>query len=119
MKTRQPFEIIYAPLVKEHLRAIERKYHALIRSAIETQLRHEPDVETRNRKPLKRHLVFEVDWELRCGPQNRFRIFCEVNQKQQAVYIWTIGIKRRTTSMLGERKSSYEDCTGCRCQGAI
>lgn len=104
MKTRQPFEIIYAPLVKEHLRAIERKYHALIRSAIETQLRHEPAVETRNRKPLKRPLVFEADWELRCGPQNRFRIFYEVDQKQQAVYIWAIGIKKGNRVYVGRKE---------------
>jgi hypothetical protein len=37
-------------------------------------------VETRNRKPLKRAIAFEVEWEIRFGPNNRFRVFYEVNR---------------------------------------
>ncbi len=32
------FELIYAPQIKQHLRAIEQKYHVLIRKTIEEQL---------------------------------------------------------------------------------
>ena len=38
MMPRQHFDLIYAPQVKQHLRTIERKYHALIRREIETLL---------------------------------------------------------------------------------
>jgi LuxR family maltose regulon positive regulatory protein len=44
----------------------------LIRQSIEQQLIHQPGVETRNRKPLQRPASIGADWELRCGPNNRF-----------------------------------------------
>lgn len=94
MAPRLAFELIYAPLVKRHLRAIEPKYHSFIREAIERQLRHEPDVETKNRKPLKRPILFGAKWELRCGPNNRFRVFYKVDRKVHEVDILAIGEKR-------------------------
>ena len=33
-----PFALVYADEVKQHLRAIETKYHSLIQSAVEAQL---------------------------------------------------------------------------------
>ena len=72
MAKQQPFTLVYADEMKEHLRAIETKYHSLIQSEIETQLLHEPDVETRNRKPLKRPIAFGADWELRLVPRTTF-----------------------------------------------
>lgn len=66
--SKQPFNLIYAPKVKQHPRAIEVKYHPLIRTLIESQLLLEPNIETRNRKPLKRSSKFEGAWEIRFGP---------------------------------------------------
>jgi hypothetical protein len=42
MAKKVPFVPLYADEVKEHLRAIESKYHSLIRSEIEGQLLFEP-----------------------------------------------------------------------------
>ena len=64
MAKKQPFALVYADEVKLHLRAIEPKYYPGIQSEIEVQLLHEPDVETRNRKPLKRPVSFGADSEL-------------------------------------------------------
>ena len=94
MKGRSRFDLIYAPQVKAHLQAIERKYHSLIRRSIETQLQFNPDVETRNRKPLKRTVELGADWELRFGPDNRFRVFYDVERQPQQVMILAIGIKK-------------------------
>jgi hypothetical protein len=58
MTASQKFSLIYAPITKGHLRAIESRYYSLIRKEIETQLLLEPDVKTRNRKPLKRPVIF-------------------------------------------------------------
>ena len=58
MMTTTPFRLVYAVQVKIHLKAIDRKYHSVIRQEIENQLRFEPDVETRNRKPLTRAVEF-------------------------------------------------------------
>ena len=53
MARKQPYDVSYDQATKKHLRAIEPKYHSLIRAAIEEQLQYEPDKETRNRKPLR------------------------------------------------------------------
>ena len=74
--------------MKPHLRAIEPKYHSVIQSEIEAQLLHEPDVETRNRKPLKRPIAFGADWELRLGTDNRFRVLA-------------VGVKERNRLFFG------------------
>ena len=68
MAKKVPFVLVYADEVKDHLRAIETKYHSLVESEVEGQLLHEPDVETRNRKPLKKPMAFKAEWELRFGP---------------------------------------------------
>ena len=54
------FTIVYAPITKQHLRAIEPKYYSLIRTAVEEQLAFEPTRDTRNRNPLKRPVFFEA-----------------------------------------------------------
>jgi len=87
------FEIIYAPLTKLHLRAIESNHYSLIRHEIENQLLIEPDVETRNRKPLKRPIPFGATWEIRFGPRNRFRVFYRVNRGEKRVEVLAIGKK--------------------------
>jgi mRNA-degrading endonuclease RelE of RelBE toxin-antitoxin system len=101
MSPRRSFELAYAPQVKEHLKAIERKYYGLIRREIEAQLQFEPEVETRNRKPLKRVVAFGAEWEIRFGPNNRFRVFFEVDREIGTVYILAIGVKVRDRLYIG------------------
>ena len=72
------YELIYAPQVVAHIRAIAAKYHGLIRTTVEEQLTHAPQVETRNRKPIVQPAPFEAMWGLRFGPGNRFRVFYEI-----------------------------------------
>jgi mRNA-degrading endonuclease RelE of RelBE toxin-antitoxin system len=104
MRLREPFKLIYAPLVKDHLKVIESKYYSLIRSTIEKQLRFEPDAETRNRKPLKRPIEFEAEWEIRFGPNNQFRVFCEVNRENHQVNILAIGEKKGNQLFIGGKE---------------
>jgi mRNA-degrading endonuclease RelE of RelBE toxin-antitoxin system len=94
MNPRRPFTLIYAPAVKEHLKTIEAKYYSLIRRTIERQLRFEPDVETKNRKPLKCPATFETAWEIRFGPDNLFRVFYEVDRESNKVFILAVGQKK-------------------------
>ncbi|HVC92492.1 MAG TPA: hypothetical protein VND64_02325 [Pirellulales bacterium] len=101
MAKKQPFTLVYADEVKGHLRAIEAKYHAVIQTGIETQLHYEPDVETRNRKPLKRPVAFGADWELRLGPDNRFRVFYQVKTETREVQVLAIGVKDRNRLYFG------------------
>jgi hypothetical protein len=101
MAKKQPFALVYADEVKDHLRLIDAKHHSVIQMAIESQLLHEPDVETRNRKPLQRPIAFGADWELRLGPDNRFRVFDQVNTKRREVRILAVGVKDRNRLYFG------------------
>jgi hypothetical protein len=104
MAKKPPFVLVYAAAVKKHLRAIATKYHALIRSEAEAQLVFEPDVETRNRKPLKRPIGFGADWELRVGPGNRFRVFYQVNPEGREVRVLAVGVKNRSRLFVGAKE---------------
>ena len=98
---KMPYTIAYARQVFEHLAAIERKRHSLIRDTIVEQLTHEPLVETRNRKPLLRDSVVDADWELRFGPDNRFRVFYAVDTDAAEVLVTAIGVKRGNRVFVG------------------
>jgi len=95
------YKLVYAPQVKKHLKAIEPKYFSLIRTKIETQLRLEPADETRNRKPLKHQSDFEGEWELRFGPENRFRVFYAIDIENHEVHILAIGVKKGSRLFIG------------------
>ncbi len=90
---KKQFDILYALQTKQHLQAIERKYHSLIRKNIEEQLQSEPENRTKNRKPLKRPGIFGSEWEIRFGPDNRFRVFYQTDKEAGEVHIIAIGIK--------------------------
>jgi hypothetical protein len=95
MAKRQPFALIYDPEIAGHLEAIESKYHSLIRTTIEEQLLFEPETATRNRKQLERPIDLGARWELRLGPQNRFRVFYRVDAELRRVRILAIAVKER------------------------
>jgi hypothetical protein len=60
MEPKQPFAIIYAPIICIPLRVIEARYYSRIRTTIEQRLSYEPDVQSRQRKPLKRLVFFDA-----------------------------------------------------------
>lgn len=93
MGRKQPYAISYDQATKKHLRAIEAKYHVLIRAAIEEQLQYDPGKETRNRKPLRQPAPFEATWEIRFGPDNCFRVLYGIDEERREVQIQAIGVK--------------------------
>ena len=101
MAEGQKYRLIYAPIIKLHLKTIEHKYYSLIRSSIENELQVEPDVEIRNRKPLKRPVTFEAEWELHFGPDNRFRVFYDIDMDSHEVHILAIGVKEGNRLFIG------------------
>ena len=106
------FQIVYAGRVRGDLNAIPSKYLALIQKTIEAQLRFEPDIETRNRKPLGKPPVAGATWELRFGPNNRFRVLYDADAEEKQVVVLAIGVKIRNELWLGkERVANYEDRT--------
>lgn len=102
---KHKFDIIYAPQTKQHLRAIQRKYYySLIRKTVEEQLRSEPDTETTNRKRLKYPGIYDAEWEIRFGPDNRFRVLYEINREYNEVHILAIGMKQRNRMIIAGKE---------------
>ena len=93
MTPARRFEHIYPPIIKQHLKFIESKYYSFIRKSLEEQVQFQPDVETRNRKPLKRPVVQGAKWEVRFGPTNRFRVFYRIDYNKGQVILLAIGEK--------------------------
>jgi mRNA-degrading endonuclease RelE of RelBE toxin-antitoxin system len=98
---KEPFSLVFAPVVHDHLGAIDAKYDSLIRQRIEEQLTYEPDVKNRNRKPVRPPAAFQAEWELRFGPNNRFRVFYQIDQDNREVKIVAIGVKEGNRLLVG------------------
>jgi mRNA-degrading endonuclease RelE of RelBE toxin-antitoxin system len=101
MPRRQAYTLAFASEVTKHLRAIDTKYHALIREKISEQLRFAPTTETTNRKPLRRPPRFGATWEIRFGPDNRFRVLYDIDPEARVVQIMAIGEKQRERPFIG------------------
>ena len=82
------YEIRFASSAKRHLREFSVGERAVIIAAVETQLSHEPLVETRNRKRLRPNPL--APWELRV---RSMRVFYDVDQPG-VVTVLAIGTKR-------------------------
>jgi mRNA-degrading endonuclease RelE of RelBE toxin-antitoxin system len=101
MARQQPYTLAFASGVTEHLRAIDAKYHALIRQKIGEQLRFEPGHETTNRKPLRQPAPFGATWEIRFGPDNGFRVLYDIDDEARMVRIMAVGEKQRERLLIG------------------
>jgi mRNA-degrading endonuclease RelE of RelBE toxin-antitoxin system len=104
MPRRARFTLVFASEAVEHLDAIEAKHHGAIQRAIDEQLSHTPDVPTRNRKPLEQPAPFSAAWELRCGLQNKFRVFYQIDHEDGTVLILAIGVKDRDRLIVGGKE---------------
>lgn len=101
MPKRTRFTLCFAPETVEHLDRIETKYHSALQRSIAEQLTWTPATETRNRKPLDQPAPLAATWELRCGPQNRFRVLYDVDLASHEVYVLAIGVKRGSRLVIG------------------
>src|SRR5712692_7560475 len=104
MPRRQPYTLIYARGVTKHLKAIDTKYDSLIHQKIEEQLPYEPNIETKNRKPLRQPAPFGAEWEIRFGPDNRFRVLYDIAEEQHTVQIVAIGEKKGNRLIVAEEE---------------
>jgi hypothetical protein len=51
--------------------------------------------------PWERPFAFGADWELRLGPDNRFRVFYQVKAESREVRILAVGVKDRSRLFIG------------------
>jgi len=82
------YEIEFTPEALQDLKAFRKFEQQKIISGIDTQLKYEPIVETRNRFQMRQNDVAE--WELRIG---KYRVFYNVENVIQIVSIEVIGLK--------------------------
>jgi len=104
MPAKKRYQLIYDTEVRRHLAKIDRKYHSLIQQHIEGCLAYNPEIETRNRKPVSRPSVLGSTWELRFGPRNSFRVFYRTSPEEREVYILAIGVKRGNRLFIGGKE---------------
>ena len=67
------FDLVWDEEARSELAALGAFRRKIIVDVVERQLRYQPDVETRNRKPLREPLpeVPEASWELRIQGEHR------------------------------------------------
>ena len=53
---------------------------------------------------MKHPVAFEAEWEIRCGPNNRFRVFYEIDREKSEVCILAIGVKQRNRLFIGREE---------------
>jgi mRNA-degrading endonuclease RelE of RelBE toxin-antitoxin system len=104
MARRPKFELIFAPEAVDHLKAIEHKYYSLIEKTLDEQLGFTPGRVTRNRKSLEQPAPFDATWELRFDPNNRFRVFYEIDVEEKIVWILAIGFKDGNRLIVGKEE---------------
>jgi mRNA-degrading endonuclease RelE of RelBE toxin-antitoxin system len=88
MASTEKYDLVYTEPFLRHLKLVEAKYHTMIRETLENQLQYEPQVKTRNRKPLKKPMPFKAEWELRFGPNSRFRVFYSVVDQEVVLLVF-------------------------------
>jgi mRNA-degrading endonuclease RelE of RelBE toxin-antitoxin system len=93
------YDIVYSDAAIEDLQWFRKHEQNGIIDEIEQQLRYEPLVETRNRKPM--HPNETAEWELRIGD---FRVLYDVETQVRIVEIQRIGEKRGSTFFFRRRK---------------
>src|SRR5262249_55002545 len=79
-----------------------KRHRAFVLRALRTALAHEPAKEARNRGLLALPAPFGAHWELRFGPQGRFRAFYTI--EGATVVVVAIGVKDRERLRIGHEE---------------
>jgi mRNA-degrading endonuclease RelE of RelBE toxin-antitoxin system len=91
------YRIEYSPDAEEHLHALAAHQRSTVLDSVERQLTLEPEVETRNRKPMRPNPV--APWELRIGA---LRVYYDVEEEPvKLAAIRAVGIKKRNRVFIG------------------
>ena len=92
------YRIEYSPDSEQHLRVLTARQQRVVLDAVDRQLRHQPTLETRNRKPMRPNPM--APWELRIG---NLRVYYDVaHEPDAAVSIRAVGVKVRHRVSIGK-----------------
>jgi mRNA-degrading endonuclease RelE of RelBE toxin-antitoxin system len=91
------YVIEYSPEAEDHLRWLVARQQRTVVDTVDRQLRNQPSLETRNRKPMRPNPV--APWELRIGD---LRVYYEVkDEPDPTVTILAIGVRERDRVRIG------------------
>jgi mRNA-degrading endonuclease RelE of RelBE toxin-antitoxin system len=91
------YDIAYSPDAQDHLLALTARQQRIVLDAVERHLVHQPQVETRNRKPMRSNPL--APWELRIGT---LRVYYDVEEEpDHVVLVRAVGVKERNRVRIG------------------
>ncbi len=94
------YQIEYTDAAIENLKFLTTRQQRTVLDTVDEQLKYEPLVETRNRKPMEPNSL--ATWELRIG---NLRVYYDVEENTvSVVYIQAVGIKNRNRVRIGEEE---------------
>ena len=92
------YSILFSPDAEKHIRLLTTRQQVIVLDKVDKQLKHQPTVETRNRKPMRPNPI--APWELRIG---NLRVYYDVEEDPKpVVYILAVGIKQRNQVRIGK-----------------
>jgi mRNA-degrading endonuclease RelE of RelBE toxin-antitoxin system len=91
------YRIEYSPETEEHFQCLSKRQQVIVLDAVEKHLQFQPDIETRNRKPMRPNPL--APWELRIGS---LRVYYDFEDSpERVVFVRAIGIKERNNVRIG------------------
>jgi mRNA-degrading endonuclease RelE of RelBE toxin-antitoxin system len=91
------YVIEYSPEAEEHMLWLTKRQQRIVLDAVDRQLINQPNIETRNRKPMRPNPI--APWELRIG---ELRVYYEVRDSEQpTVMVLAVGFKERDRIRIG------------------
>lgn len=93
------FHIEFSPRGRDNLKGLRKRDQQIIVDAIATQLSHEPDRPTRQRKKLEDNEL--APWELRVGD---FRVFYDIEPANDLVIVLAVGKKTHNVLRIGDEE---------------
>jgi len=86
-----PYIIEYSPEAEEHLQRLTARQRKIVLDTVDRQLLNQPNVETKNRKPMRPNPV--APWELRIGALREY--------PESKVVVAAVGVKERNRVRIG------------------
>jgi mRNA-degrading endonuclease RelE of RelBE toxin-antitoxin system len=94
------YQIEYTDAAIDHLKFLTTRQQRTVLDTVDEQLKYEPLVETRNRKPMEPNSL--ATWELRIG---NLRVYYDVEENTvSVVYIQAVGVKNRNRVRIGQEE---------------
>ena len=94
------YQIEYTDAAIDHLKFLTTRQQRTVLDTVDEQLKYEPLVVTRNRKPMEPNSL--ATWELRIG---NLRVYYDVEENTvSVVYIQAVGVKNRNRVRIGQEE---------------